>query len=134
MQMIKRIAAAAALVAAVACATMGGVVKNYVTVPCRQELPMAFSVDSIDYRKDLTRVYGTLTGTPHRSGRIDRIDAVTAAGTMTATDIEGVDFERYFQWEDDGIILLEIDFPVMKAPSEIQFTTQAGRADFHISR
>ena len=28
-------------------------------------------VDSIDYRQDLTRVYGKLIGTPHTSQRID---------------------------------------------------------------
>lgn len=68
--------------------------------------------DSIDFRSDLTRVYGRLIGTPHTSHRIDGVKMTP--GGVYATDIDGVDFKRYFQWEDDGEIAVEIDFPAMK--------------------
>ncbi len=76
-------------------------------------------VDSIDYRSDLTRVYGTLIGRPHTSNRIDGIVAVQGETTFDATDLDGVDMKRWFQWEDDGIINIEIDFPVMKPGSVV---------------
>lgn len=76
---------------------------------------LVFLADSIDFRSDLTRLYGRLSGRPHTAGRIDYI---TVNGDnkkpLMATDIDGVDFKRWFQWEDDGIIPLEIDFPPMK--------------------
>ncbi len=31
-----------------------------------------------------------------------------------AEDIDGIDFERWFQWEDDGVISIEVDFKAMK--------------------
>lgn len=71
-------------------------------------------VDSIDFTPDYTRVYGKLAGRPHTSGRIDA-SAITVKGkVMEGTDIDGVDFKRYFQWEDDGFIPVELDFPAMK--------------------
>ncbi|MDE5839013.1 MAG: hypothetical protein K2H39_08160 [Paramuribaculum sp.] len=73
--------------------------------------------DSVDFRADLTRVYGKLTGTPHTSHRIDAVKLQT--GGLAATDIDGVDFKRWFQWEDDGAIPVEIDFPPMKERSSI---------------
>lgn len=38
-----------------------------------------FQVDSIDYRSDLTRVYGKLTGRPHTSNRIDLVQQIGRA-------------------------------------------------------
>lgn len=74
---------------------------------------MEFKVDSIDFRQDLTRIYGRLTGIPHTA---NRIDAIHLSGQMlpkggVAEDIDGIDFKRWFQWEDNGSINLEIDFP-----------------------
>lgn len=80
-------------------------------------------VDSIDYRSDLTRVYSTLEGRPHTSNRIDK---ATFAGQQ-ATDIEGVDFQRYFQWEDDGQIPVEIDFPAMRRAEKATLTLDTPR-------
>lgn len=76
--------------------------------------------DSIDFRPELTRLYGRLSGVPHTSGRIDviLISGSSLKEHLTATDIDGVDFKRWFQWEDDGIIPVEIDFPKMK-PSDV---------------
>ncbi len=84
--------------------------KNYSS---RSTGGMELKVDSIDFRKDLTRVYGKLIGTPHTSSRID---AIHLSGDMlpkgaTSNDIDGIDFKRWFQWEDSGSIYLEIDFP-----------------------
>ncbi len=87
------------------------VVKGYSTKSNNNE--MTFKIDSIDFRKDLTRVYGKLIGRPHTANRIDKIkltgEMLTKGGV--ADDIEGVDFKRWFQWEDNGSPILEIDFP-----------------------
>ena len=76
--------------------------------------PMTFLADSVMFRKDLTRVYGRLSGRPHTSNRIDLLLLRPAQGAQVeSTDIDGVDMKRWFQWEDDGIITVEIDFPAM---------------------
>lgn len=68
---------------------------------------MTATVDSVSYRADLTRVYCRVVGKPHTSQRIDSVSC--AAGS--ATDIDPIYFGRAFQWEDEGEIALEIDFP-----------------------
>lgn len=75
---------------------------------------LTVTVDSIDFRTDLTRVYGKLVGRPHTSHRVDEATLLTGKTSFKADDIDGVDFKRYFQWEDEGEILIEIDFPKMK--------------------
>lgn len=70
-------------------------------------------VDSIDYRSDVTRVYGKFIGTPHTSQKLHEAVIENAGKRYVASDIDGVDFNRWFQWEDDGVIPVEIDFPVM---------------------
>ena len=70
-------------------------------------------VDSVDYRSDLTRMYGRLVGRPHTSQRIDRIELSASGRRFDAEDIDGVDFARWFQWEDNGIIDIEVDFKSM---------------------
>ncbi len=70
-------------------------------------------VDSIDFRSDLTRIYGRLIGRPHTSQRIDAMAFEVNGRRMEASDIDGVDFKRWFQWEDDGVINVEVDFPMM---------------------
>lgn len=89
-----------------------------------------FKVDSIDYRKDLTRVYGSCIGLPNTSQRIDNVRLISGETSANATDIDGVDFKRYFQWEEDGLILLEIDFPAMKSAKSLRlvFDTVHGSA------
>ncbi|MDE6171169.1 MAG: hypothetical protein K2L91_07755 [Duncaniella sp.] len=76
---------------------------------------LMIEVDSIDYRKEVTRVYGRLTGRPHTSGRID---GATLDG-IQCSDMEGVDFNRYFQWEEDGQIPVELDFPPVKTKKNV---------------
>lgn len=75
--------------------------------------------DSVMFRNDVTRLYGKLKGLPHTSGRIDTLTLTTPDGrTVVSSDIDGVDMKRWFQWEDDGLIPVEIDFPPMKRPAQ----------------
>lgn len=71
-------------------------------------------IDSIDFREDLTRLYGRMIGRPHTSQKINRMEMRVGNEAFKAEDIDGVDFERWFQWEDDGVISIEVDFKAMK--------------------
>lgn len=73
-------------------------------------------VDSIEFRHDLTRVYGSLIGRPHTSNRIDKLTLKAGSAIREWTDVDGIDAGRWFQWEDDGRIAVEIDFPPIKSP------------------
>lgn len=107
-----------ALLAAVGC-TVGTAAHRPVmaygyNVAVAEASPVGLEIDSIDFRSDLTRIYGKLIGTPHTSNRIDRL--TLTAGTdapCTSTDIDGIDMKRWFQWEDSFRIPVEIDFPVL---------------------
>lgn len=91
---------------------------------------LTFLADSVDFRPDLTRVYGRLSGRPHTSNRIDFIYVRPAQGTQAeSTDIDGVDMKRWFQWEDDGIIPVEIDFPAMSPQSGMVITVEGPRGE-----
>ena len=114
--------------AAFVCTTLSAkVVKDFIST---SDNVLTFTVDSIDYRPDLTRVYGRVQGRPHTSARIDEVQYVGNSASWKATDIDGVDFRRYFQWEDEGEIPLEIDFPAMKPDAGVQllFTTARGQS------
>ena len=76
-----------------------------------QEHSMTVQIDSIMCRDDLSRVYCRALGRPHTS---NRIDGVLLNGKIAATDIDPIYFERAFQFEDEGEITLEIDFPALK--------------------
>lgn len=93
-------------------------------------------VDSIDFRQDLTRIYGRILGRPHTSQRIDELELDINGDKMRATDIDGVDFKRWFQWEDDGIIPVEIDFPAMSQfnGASLKITTPRGIDHCSVSR
>lgn len=81
---------------------------------------VGFIVSKIEFRSDLTRVYGSLVGRPHTSARIDSMILELPSGSSYSwTDIDGVDAKRYFQWEDTPEIEVEIDFPVMKPQDKI---------------
>lgn len=84
---------------------------------------LVFIADSIDFRSDLTRLYGKLSGFPHTSDRIDFISlsSENTSVPLQADDIDGVDFRRWFQWEEDGIIPVEIDFPSVKPSKTMIF-------------
>ncbi|MCM1483179.1 MAG: hypothetical protein NC043_02510 [Muribaculaceae bacterium] len=83
-------------------------------------------VDSIDFRKDLTRAYVRFKGRPHTSSRIDALTVTVPANaaSVSMTDIDGVDAKRWFQWEDDGMIDIEVDFPAMKPSDKVIFTAE----------
>lgn len=57
------------------------------------------------------RVTLCLVGIPSTSQRIDGIDLVDGQTVVPANDIDGVDFKRYFQFEDTGVQVIEVDFP-----------------------
>ncbi len=88
------------------------VVKGYAT---GTDPIIKVKVDSVDYRSNLTRVYCKIIGRPHTAQRIDEAQIVVTGKTYQAGDIDGVDFRRYFQWEDEGSINIEIDFPPLKS-------------------
>lgn len=72
---------------------------------------ISVAIDSIMSRDDVSRVYATLHGPTNHSGRIDSAQAIIGTKSIEATDIDGVDFNRWFQWDDTATIVLEIDFP-----------------------
>lgn len=85
-------------------------------------------VDSIDFRPDLTRVYARLKGTPHTASRIDNIVMTSGSNELKMTDLDGVDPERWFQWEDSPYLPVEIDFPpVKKDNGKLQFIISGPR-------
>ncbi len=75
-----------------------------------------FQPTSVVYKPDdgIIRVKGNLVGRPHTSNRIDSATLTVNGTVYQAVDIDGIDFERYFQWDDDGLIPLEIDFKIPK--------------------
>ncbi len=111
--------------AAVAFAVGAKVVKTTSTT----DPVLAVTVDSIDFRTDLTRVYGKLVGMPHTSNRVDEATLLSGKSSFKADDIDGVDFKRYFQWEDEGEILIEIDFPKMKRVNAAQLILVTPRGE-----
>ncbi len=127
MKTIRRIAIAVVAIAAAACGAQAKIVKNYKS---HSDDVLTFQVDSIDFRKDLTRVYGKVIGRPHTSHRIDGVTLNINNQALVSDDIDGVDFKRYFQWEDDGFILLEIDFPATRPARNLNlnFNTVRGNA------
>lgn len=76
----------------------------------RMEFRMTDYVSKTDDR--IIRIKGSLVGDPHTSNRINSARLLVGNQSYAAIDIDGVDFERYFQWEEDGIIPLEIDFSI----------------------
>lgn len=93
--------------------------------------PLHASVEEINNanRDGVTRIGCTLTGAPHTSQRIDSCTLIVGGAAYGSLDIDGVDFKRYFQWEDDGRIPVEVDFPrqaVFKPEDKIVFHTVSG--------
>ena len=59
----------------------------------------------------VTRVAFDLVSAPNTSSRIDSVALVNGPHRHLASDIDGVDFSRYFQWEEEGVLKIETDFP-----------------------
>ena len=104
----------------IALAANGRTLYDYAAIPMQgSNMPFTFTVDSIEMRSDVARIYGHIYGTPHTSARIDGFFIKPSAravppGTKIieeeATDIDGFEFTHRFQWEDNGDIPVEIDF------------------------
>ncbi len=124
--MMNRILAMMTLGVLAALPSWGRTVRDYTSA---SEGVPSLTVDSIDYRKDLTRIYGHLTGTPHTSARIDAVTLTSEGRLRECSDIDGVDFNRYFQWEDDGRIAIELDFQAMPPVREGMITIKTPRGE-----
>ena len=77
----------------------------------------------------VSRIACTLTGVPNTGHRIDGATLIVGKERLTASDIDGIDFKRYFQFEEEGEIEIEIDFPRRRrfSPNDrIELTTPAG--------
>jgi len=75
------------------------------------------------------RITVCIVGIPNTSQRIDGVDLVMGPKIVKATDIDGVDFERYFQFEEDGVIVVETDFPfkgIIPKTAKLVFHTVKG--------
>ena len=114
---MKRVVISAMMVAAVVLMAAGRDVRR---CSASSTGNLTILADSIDFRSDLARLYGRLQGRPHTSDRIDRIYVSVNGVETDASDIDGVDFKRWFQWEDDGLIPVEIDLPPMKSGSVVR--------------
>lgn len=77
----------------------------------------------------VSRIGVNLQGLPHSSNRIDDVVLYHGGKQLHALDIDGVDFKRYFQWEDNGELYIEVDFlkqPVLLPSDSISFLTVNG--------
>lgn len=115
-----------AIFAAVICITT--LAFSAYTGPAANNVGPAFEVQYLDAEviadDDVIRVSVNLVGRPHTAGRIDSVYMVSSGSAeLPAVDIDGVDFKRWFQWEDDSAIYVEIDFLGKSLPSdfELQF-------------
>ncbi|MDY3858150.1 MAG: hypothetical protein ACI30D_07555 [Muribaculaceae bacterium] len=75
------------------------------------------------------RISLCLVGIPGTSQRIDSVDLVVGPKVIKATDIDGVDFERHFQFEDTGVQVIELDFPYtgpLSNKNRLVFHTEKG--------
>ncbi|MDE7154507.1 MAG: hypothetical protein K2O00_08745 [Muribaculaceae bacterium] len=93
----------------------------------RQPHPVTIDVLAIsnDNSDGVTRMTVRLTSLPNTSSRVDSVTLVAPGGSrFLATDIDGIDFKRYFQWEDDGKVTVDVDFPR-------QTKTDGGKVIFH---
>lgn len=122
------------MIAAFAAAGSAKVVKGFRTAPASAVAVsdakggMTLRVDSIDFRKDLTRAYCRISGKPHTAHRIDAVTLTAGTRVLAATDIDGIEMKHYFQFEDDGSIALEIDFPATASARKgsLTFVTPQG--------
>lgn len=74
----------------------------------------AITVDSILLRDTLSRLYITLKQPPHTTLTLyDDWVIQDSLGSFTARvkDMDGADFNRIFQFDDDSIVSVEMDFP-----------------------
>lgn len=75
--------------------------------------PVKTVVKAVDNKnnQNTTRITVSLISQPNTSSRIDSAHFVNGNEQLRAVDIDGVDFGRYFQWEEDGMVSVDVDFP-----------------------
>jgi len=67
-----------------------------------------------DNGSGVTRIGIDMLSMPSTSSRVDSATIVNGKIKKRAIDIDGVDFGRYFQWEEEGVRYIELDFPKQK--------------------
>lgn len=76
------------------------------------------------------RISVCLVGIPSTSQRIDSVDLTVGDKVVKANDIDGIDFERAFQFEDTGVQVVELDFPFAgKLPKTATLTFHTSKGD-----
>lgn len=95
---------------------------------------LSLAIDSIDFRTDLTRVYGRIYGRPNTSQRIDAATLTVGRRSVSWTDVDGIEMKHYFQFEEDGMLPLEIDFPAVGASRKcsLTFVTSLGNYTYSL--
>ncbi len=85
--------------------------------------------DKVTKTDEGVRISLCLVGIPHTSQRIDSVDLRIGKQVYPANDIDGVDFKRYFQFEDEGVQTIEVNFPfkgVVPKTATLDFHTVKG--------
>lgn len=93
-------------------------------------------VDSVDFRPDLTRVYGRFIGTPHVGINVKQVVLTTDTGRhLVATDTDGFDLNKYFQFEETPAFDVEMDFEPTTPAGDItlMFITANGIISYQYS-
>lgn len=76
------------------------------------------------------RISVCLVGIPSTSQRINSVDLTVGDKIVKASDIDGIDFERAFQFEDTGVQVIELDFPYKgKLPKTATLTFHTAKGD-----
>lgn len=106
---------------------------NLICKPLSQDKKVVFIIQPLLLNNNnydgVTRISFDIYGEPHTSNRIDNVVLYKFGKPIYAIDIDGVDFKRYFQWEDDGILSMEVDFPKqlkLEASDSVTFITAHG--------
>lgn len=97
-----------------------------------EHYPILFDVEELTPHTDdnLIRISGNLKSKPNTSANILSIE-LRQSQSIYAVDTDGFDLGRYFQWEEDGNIKIEIDFPCVK-PKEIAMNFKPSQLIFYL--
>jgi hypothetical protein len=57
------------------------------------------------------RISLCIIGLPRATQRIDDIDLMMETKKVKATNVEGIEFEKEFTIPDDGVLVIDVDFP-----------------------
>ncbi len=118
------------LAAAALTATTAAVLPQGVSAQVNQlEADINIIPDKVTKTDEGIRISLCLIGIPHTSQRIDSIDLKVGKRIVPANDIDGIDFKRYFQFEDEGVVTVDVDFPFTGAlpkDATLKFHTAKG--------